>query len=307
MSERWMRAGGRTGARVAGRVGGRCAWLAFGRVAGLVALGLCGMGASAGWAGGRLLATDGATQIEGSAGGGLVPWAVITGTGTEDQIGGSAFATGVFVDDYTLASFGIGVGLYDRVELSFAHQRFEVRPLDETLEQNVFGLKVRAFGDLVYGSLPVVSVGAQAKHNLDFDLPRAVGADDDWGIDVYVSATKLFLDVVAGRNVLLNGTVRATRANQIGLLGFGGDDRGEYGVVFEGSAAIFLTRRIALGYEFRQKRRNLSFADEDPWQDVFLAIVPNKHFKVVASYARLGQIAGFGNQDGAYLSIQGSF
>lgn len=41
----------------------------------------------------RLLATGGVMQIEGSAGGGAVPWALIAGLGTDTQIGGSAFCT----------------------------------------------------------------------------------------------------------------------------------------------------------------------------------------------------------------------
>ena len=85
-------------------------------------VGLSLFGAFAAQAGGRLLATDGATQIEGSAGSGIVPWAVIAGTGTRDEIGGSGFATGVFVDELRLASFGIAAGFWDRVEFSFAHQ-----------------------------------------------------------------------------------------------------------------------------------------------------------------------------------------
>jgi len=44
-------------------------------------------------AGDRLLATGGVAQIEGAAGGGLTPWALITGYGTDAQIGGSAFYT----------------------------------------------------------------------------------------------------------------------------------------------------------------------------------------------------------------------
>jgi hypothetical protein len=272
-------------------------------VAGLASLASGG----AAHAGGRLLATDGATQIEGSAGSGLVPWAVIAGTGTRDEIGGSGFATGVFVDDLRLASFGVAAGLYDRVELSFAHQILEVRPLGEDLRQNVFGLKVRAAGDLVYGRWPALAFGVQVKHMLDFDVPRAVGADDDWGIDVYGGVSRLFLGGLFGHNVLLNGVVRGTRSNEIGLLGFGGPGRDNYQFYFEGSAAVFLTRRIALGYDFRQKSKNLRVADEDPWQDVFLAFVPSRHFKIVAAYARLGEVAGLGHQDGAYLSLQGSF
>ena len=258
-------------------------------------------------AGGRLLATDGATQIEGSAGSGLVPWAVIAGTGTRDEIGGSGFATGVFVDDLRLASFGIAAGFYDRVELSFAHQVLEVRPLGEDLRQNVFGVKVRVVGDLVYGDVPAIALGAQFKHMLDFDIPKAVGADDDFGVDLYGGVSRLFLAGFFGHNVLLNGVVRATKSNEIGLLGFGGPGRDNYQFYFEGSAALFLTRRIAIGYDFRQKSKNLRAANEDPWQDVFIALVPSRYFKLVAAYARLGEVAGLGHQDGAYLSLQGSF
>jgi len=258
-------------------------------------------------AGGRLLATDGATQLEGSAGSGLVPWAVIAGTGTDREIGGSGFATGVFVDELRLASFGAAAGFFDRVELSFAHQDLEVRPLDENIRQNVFGLKVRAIGDLVYGKIPAIAFGVQVKHLLDFDVPEAVGADSDVGVDLYGGASRLFLGVLGGHNLLLNGMVRASKANQIGLLGFGGPGRDNYQFGFEGSAAVFLTRRVAVGYDFRQKSKNLRAVNEDPWQAAFVAVVPSKHFKLVAAYARLGHVAGLGHQDGAYLSLQGSF
>ena len=69
-------------------------------------------------AGDRLLVTGGAHQVEGSGGGGLVPWALIAGYGTRDQVGGSAFATRVRTDDFTLSSGGVAVGLFDRIELS---------------------------------------------------------------------------------------------------------------------------------------------------------------------------------------------
>lgn len=266
----------------------------------------CALASSAG-AGGRLLATGGVNQIEGAGGGGLVPWAVITGNGTEDEIGAAAFATGVFVDEFQLGSYGVAVGLYDRVEFSYARQRFEVRPLDEFLEQDIFGVKLRAFGDLVYGQWPVVSIGAQFKHNLDFQTPEFLGAKDDFGVDIYLSTTRLFLDALLGRNVLLNATVRATKANELGLLGFGGDGASGYDFVFEGSAAVFLTRRVALGYEFRQKEGQLEVVEDDHWHDVFVAFFPMEHLSFVASYVYLGEIAGFEQQDGGYLSLQGNF
>jgi hypothetical protein len=258
-------------------------------------------------AGGRLTATGGLTPIEGSAGGGLVPWAVLAGTGTEDEIGGAVSATGVVVDDLRLESYGAALAFGNRVEVSFAHQRLEIEPLDERLRQNVVGLKARLHGDLVYGRLPQLAVGVQYKHHMDFDLPRAVGAQDDQGVDVYVAASKLFIEGPFARSLLLNGTVRATRANQIGLLGFGGDRHGGYRPAFEGSAAIFLTRELALGYEYRQKPDSLRFAHEHDWHDAFLAYFPSKHLGLIAAYTHLGDVAGLGVQDGVYVSVQAGF
>ena len=44
---------------------------------------------------GRLLATGGATSLEGAAGGGITPWAVLAGYGERGEWGGDVFATRV--------------------------------------------------------------------------------------------------------------------------------------------------------------------------------------------------------------------
>ena len=82
---------------------------------------------------GRLAWTGGVSEIEGAAGGGLVPWALIAGLGTEDQIGGSAFVTGAETDKFKLKAGGLAVGLYDRVEVSFARQRFDINDVVQGL------------------------------------------------------------------------------------------------------------------------------------------------------------------------------
>ena len=41
--------------------------------------------------------------------------------------------------------------------------------------------------------------------------------------------------------------------------------------------------------------------------DLFVGYFPNKNLAVVLAYARLGEIATLDNQDGVYLSVQGSF
>ena len=121
-----------------------------------------------------------------------------------------------------------------------------------------------------------------------------------------MSATKLHLGALAGRNLVWNATVRATKANQLGLLGFGGDKRDSYSARFEGSAAVFLHDSLALGVEYRAKPDNLTAFREQAWRDVFLAWVPEKHVSVTLANVQLGDVAGL-RQTGWYLSLQLSY
>ncbi len=225
----------------------------------------------------KLLLTGGITNIEGSAGGGLTPWAVIGGYGTKDQIGANAFFTNVRSKDYELRTGGALIGIYDRVELSFAQQKFDTRQVGGLLgigngykfTQKIVGAKVKVAGDAVLEQdswLPQIAVGFQRKENDRGDLLRALGIKSDKGTDYYVSATKLLL----AQSVLLNGTVRFTKANQTGILGFGTATRDKYDTVFEGSAALLLRKDVAIGAEFRQKPDHLPFK-ENNWFDVFIA------------------------------------
>lgn len=256
--------------------------------------------------GSRVVATGGGTMIEGSAGGGIVPWAVINGYGSSGEWSATAMATGVYVDDFTLKVIGASLSFDNRFELSVARQTFDLDTMSGELGQDIFGVKYKLAGELLYTAMPQITLGAQYKRVDDFAIPQAVGARDDWGLDVYVAASKVFFDAIAGRNVLLNGTVRATKANQTGLLGFGTQANYDYQFVLEASAAVLLTDNVALGIEYRQKPDELAFAREDDWQDVFLAWFINKHLSVVTAYANLGSIAGFEEQRGWYLSVEGA-
>ena len=265
------------------------------------------------WGGGnRLLATGGVMQIEGSAGGGAVPWALIAGLGTDTQIGGSAFCTKATVQKFALGSCGVAVGFHDRVEVSYARQTFDLDEIipGESIGVDVAGLKVRVLGDAVYDQdrwYPQVSVGAQYKRNRDFDfVPALLGARDDAGVDLYVAATKVWLAGPFSRTWLVNGTVRATRGNQFGLLGFGGDRKNGRSLNLELSTAMFVTDTLVVGAEFRQKPDNLGSFEEQDYRDVFAAYFPSKHFSVTAAYADLGRIAMMPGQHGWYLSVQGS-
>ena len=262
----------------------------------------------------KLLLTGGINNVEGSAGGGLTPWAVIGGYGTRDQIGANVFYTRVNVQDYHLDDYGVTVGLFNRVELSYARQRFDTEDVGAalglgrgfTLGQDILGVKLRLAGDVVLDQqdwTPQFSVGIQYKKNDQGDVLHAVGATDDAGTDFYLNATKLYL----GQSLLLNATLRFTKANQMGLLGFGGDRHDGYQPQFEGSVAYLLNRHIAIGAEYRSKPDNLRIATEDDWYDFFVAWAPNKHVTLTLAYAYLGNIVIADNQRGLYASVQVGF
>lgn len=251
---------------------------------------------------GKLIATPGISQFEGSGGGGLVPWAQLAGYDSREQWSANAFCSHGNVDDYELNVCGAQLSFFDRLELSFAKQRFEVEALDTNIAQRVFGAKLRLFGDAVYSSWPQVSVGIQHK-KLDDDLiGRALGADTDSGNDYYIAASKVHLGAVAGFNWLWNVTARSTEAHQTGFLGFG--DEREW--VWEASTALLLTRELALGVEYRQKPDNLAIRESD-WRSVFIAWFPNKNLSLAAAWLDLGDVAGAEDQSGSYFSVTGYF
>lgn len=264
--------------------------------------------------GGKLLLTGGVTSVEGAAGGGLATWAFIAGNETDAGIGGSAHITYVPLADYALTSYGAAISLFDRVELSYAHQSFDTRKVGAalglgrgfTFGQDIFGAKLRVAGNAVYGQnswLPQIAVGIQHKRAEKGAIIRAVGGQHDRGTDFYVAATKVLL----AQSVVIDATARMTKANQTGLLGFGGDRHQGYKPQFEGSVGWLATRRLLIGAEYRTRPSNLGFAKEDDAFDVFAAYQLTRNLALTVAYADLGSIATIRGQHGAYLSLQAAF
>ena len=265
---------------------------------------------------GKLLATSGVSEVEGAGGGGITPWAVITGYGSENSYGANAHMTQLNTQDYQLTANGVAIGICDKLELSLSQQTFKgsKAPLDKlNLNQDIVGVKLKLSGDLVADQdnwKPQIAIGAMFKRDksisgleaLGITNVKQLGAKDDQGTDYYVSATKLFL----AQSLLLNGTIRFTKANQMGLLGFGGDQHDHYQAMPEVSAAYLLNRKWVLGAEYRQKPNNLSVDHEKAYYDGFLAWFPNKNLSFTLAYVTLGDITVFNptNQRGWYLSVQ---
>lgn len=256
----------------------------------------------------RLLATSGVHQVEGAAGGGLVPWAVMSGYGDEGEWSAGAFHTATDVQDFRLQVDGVAVSMDNRIELTAALQKFELKGVAGDIRQEVYGAKYRISGDLIYSDMPQLAAGLQYKRLLDGDIAAAVGADDNRsGVDYYISATKVHLAAAAGYHLLWNATLRATRANQMGLLGYGGDANDGYELMPEISALVLLRDGLAVGAEYRKKPDNLSAFSEDSFSDVFVAWFPNKNVSLTMAWADLGSIAGSDDQTGLYMSLGANF
>jgi hypothetical protein len=252
---------------------------------------------------GKLLATPGVSQVEGSGGGGIVPWAQLAGYASEDEFSVNGFCSRADVSDYALNVCGAQLNLFNRVELSYAKQEFDVPALNTEIEQSITSAKIRLYGDIVYSQWPQLSLGIQYKSLDDGTVAKLVGAEDTSGTDYYLAASKLHLGALAGYNWFWNVTTRYSEANELGLLGYGGGNA-DSAFLFEGSTAVFLSRELAIGIEYRQKANNLNLGEQD-WKDVFVAWMPNKNVSVTAAYLDLGRIAGADDQTGWYLSVTG--
>ena len=281
---------------------------------------------------GKLLLTSGVSSVDGAAGGGLTPWAVIGSNATDDEIGASAFASRLATQDYGLTVFGATLGVKDRYELSIANQDLDTRGTGTALglpglhlKQTILGAKVRVAGDAILDSdtlMPQVAVGVQYKTlaSTGFDTTlTALGAKRS-GVDVYVSATKLFL----GSGVLVNGTLRATKANQNGLLGYGatlGGDENRYSLQPELSIGYLISKNVVVGAEYRFMRNKLEKAGaaaglgnglrSEDWKDIFIAWAPTKNVSLTLAYVDLGVVVpattASRKQKGTYFSAQLAF
>ena len=102
-------------------------------------------------------------------------------------MGGNVHYSCVKTGDFDLNSVSLTLGFYDRFEFSVAEQKFDVSNLRNkvsaglgadaigrnSLDQTIFGAKVRVFGEAVLDAdtwAPQVAVGVQYKKNHDGDL-----------------------------------------------------------------------------------------------------------------------------------------
>ena len=323
--------------------------------------------ATASYNDGKVFLTGGVFTTDGAGGGGAVPWATITGYETRDGINGGVGFTYANLPALQLTVFGGAVGFYDRFELSYAQQNLSLNlanldtvalvgellgldslgtdPWNSTLKVDIYGAKLRLFGDAVYISdswVPQVSIGGFWKENTTPALVKTLGGAEaeDW--EAYIAATKVFFRY----STLVNFTGRYTSANQTGLIGFGYCDgaganaecHNDKEFRFEASIAHLLQKNTAIGFEYQQHGGNLDGRSinlagidlssvtglldaigiesvgnaltqeaESDWWDIFFAYAPNKNLSFVVAYLMLGNISVAQDQNGFYFSVHATF
>jgi len=165
---------------------------------------------------------------------------------------------------------------------------------------HTFGLRGMLIREGEWGLawMPATTLGVRYKYNdtiwdIDRHLGgacRALGVKDNEGLDYTLTTSKMFAGILP-KPFILSAGLRNTEAAQIGFLGFTGDRD----TVFEASAVFFITDRILVGGEYRQKPDSLKrfgklVGREDDWWDLCVGYIVNEHLTLCVGYAHLGRV-----------------
>jgi len=145
---------------------------------------------------GRILGTGAVTAIDGAAGGGINPWAVISGYGTNQQIGATAFYSHVLLNNYNLNAYGASVGLFNRVEISFARQGFSLGNTGQVLDNKILGTAAPGVS-FPYGTTTTAGLAADKAFA---GGPAFFGSNYDLNQDIVGLKVRLFGNIIYDQN-----------------------------------------------------------------------------------------------------------
>ncbi|WP_312261420.1 DUF3034 family protein [Candidatus Igneacidithiobacillus taiwanensis] len=146
---------------------------------------------------GRLLGTGAVTAVDGAAGGGINPWAVISGYGTNQQIGGTAFYSHVLLNNYNMDAYGASVGIFNRIELSFARQSFSLGNTGQVLDNRILNAAIQPKNPFGYGTTTSAALAADGAFG---GGPAFLGSNYDLSQDIVGLKVRLFGDIIYDQN-----------------------------------------------------------------------------------------------------------
>lgn len=257
-------------------------------------------------------------QVEGNSGVFITPTAYLANPAEPDEVFGlpSVSGTYAYIGEKDFEAFVVTENLWGKVEFGYALERIglgdwpdDVRTatgmhVDNHAFMHNFNARLMLMeeGGLDRGWMPAVTLGAHYKWNQSHDdineqlagTCDMLGADHDSSIEFTVVATKTIADWLP-RPLILSAGLRNGDGIHTGLLGFAGERR----TTFEGSLIYFLSDKLLIASEYRQKSDlcdqitvggiDLVKAEND-WWDICLAYIVSDHVTVAGGYANFGNI-----------------
>ena len=259
-------------------------------------------------------------NVEGNSGVFITSTAYLANPPEGDSIFGlPSFSTSfAAIGEKDYESFAVTENIWGKVELGYALERIGLGDwpadvstatagtvhVDNYVLKHNFNTRLMVIeeGSFDCTWMPAVTLGAHFKWNEGHShinrqtggLCDMLGVDHDSGTDFTAVATK----TIAGwlpRPLIVSAGLRNSDAIHTGLLGFAGERR----TTFEGSIIYFLTDRLLLASEYRQKSdlcdqfsmggRHLIKAEND-WYDLCLGYIVNDHLTIAGGYANFGNV-----------------
>jgi hypothetical protein len=258
-------------------------------------------------------------NVEGNSGVFITNVAYLANPPEEGNIFGLPSVSGTFawIGEKDFESVVVTDNLWGKVELGYALERIGLGDWPDDVRVGTGGahvdnhvflhnfntrLMVIEEGGFDWKWTPAVTLGAHFKWNEGVsDINRQLGgtcdllgADHDSGVEFTAVATKTITDWLP-RPIILSAGLRNGDGIHTGLLGFAGERR----TTFEGSVIYFLTDKLLIASEYRQKSdlcdqctaggKHLVKAEND-WWDICLGYVINDHWTIAGGYADFGNV-----------------
>ncbi|MFC1636938.1 DUF3034 family protein [Planctomycetota bacterium] len=261
-------------------------------------------------------------SVEGNSGVFITSTAYLTNPAEKDAVFGQPSVSGTFVwmdkGGKDFESIAVTENIWGNVELGYALERIGLGDWPDDVSKATAGtvsvdnhalmhnfntrLMVIKEGGFDKDWMPAVTLGAHFKWNdglNDIDkqtggLCGTLGADHDSGVEFTAVATKTITDWLP-RPLIVSAGLRNGDGIHTGLLGFAGERR----TTFEGSFIYFLTDKLLLASEYRQKSDLLNqctlngehlIKAENDWWDIALAYVVNDRLTIAGGYADFGNV-----------------
>jgi hypothetical protein len=259
-------------------------------------------------------------QVEGNSGVFITPVAYLAHPAGPNDIFGLPSVSGTYAHlaHKDFESFVMTENLWGPVELGYALERVGLGDWPDAVSKATGGLyrvqdyaflhnfnarlQVVKDGQSDIAWVPAVTLGAHFKWEQDLNhindqtggTVAALGGDHDTGIEFTAMATKMIKNVLP-KPLLVSAGLRNGDAIQTGLLGFAGERR----TTLEGSLVYFITDKLLIATEYRQKPHLMQtltvggtelVKKENDWWDIALAYNVTDRITVAGGYANFGNI-----------------